>query len=230
MGQFLAHVSQLSEDESEVDLDVFNPNHYDKCVDETNLKIRGQQRIIMSQELCQKILDYSRHEISGWIRRGVGPSSVCRDELLPIQIHLSWILQRNVLKWSTRLVYNEMTKLHPGYFPNYDVPDHEEDPMSSSIMCHNGDDIDIGGPSDWKLTVLMSREFYRVIMKWHEEKLKYWYRCNQTVPIWNFENQNECIIRISLSWILQTDALGWNVDKIHQETGKLFPNVRFLKF
>ena len=81
-----------------MDLDIFNPNHYDKCVDETNLKIRGQQRVIMSQELHQKILDYSHFEISGWIRRGVGPSSVRRDELLPIQIHLSWILQRNVLQ------------------------------------------------------------------------------------------------------------------------------------
>ena len=41
------------------------------------------------------------------------------------------------------------------------------------IIHHNGDDINIGGPSDWKLTVLMSGEFYRVITKWYEEKLKY---------------------------------------------------------
>ena len=230
MGQFLTHASQLSEDESEGDLDVFNPNHYDKCVDETHLKIRGQQRVIMSQDLHQKIVDYSHHEISAWIRRGVGPSSVTRDELLPIQIHLSWILQRNVLQWSQRLVYNEMTKLHPGYFPIYDVSDHEEEmSMSSSIMYHDGDDIDIRGPSDWKLTVLMSGEFYRVIMKWYKLTLKHWYRCNETVPTWNFENQKEYIIRISLSWVLQTDTLGWDVQKIHHETGKLFPNVRFLK-
>ena len=126
--------------------------------------------------------------------------------------------------------YNEMTKLHPGYFPTYDVPDHEEDPMSPSIVHHNGEDIDIEGPSDWKLTVLMSGDFYRAATKLYEEKLKHWYRCNQTVPVWNFENQDEYIIRISLSWVLQTDTLGWNVKKIHQETGKLFPNVRFLKF
>jgi hypothetical protein len=230
MGQFLTHTSQLSEDESpEEDYDIFNPNHYDKCVFETDLEIQGQQRVIMSQELYQKILNYSHHEISNWIRRGVGPSSVRRDELLPIQIHLSWILERNILKWSTRLVYNEMTKLHPDYFPKYDVPVHEEDPKSSSIINHDEDNVYIGGPSDWKLTVLMSSEFYRVIMKWYEEKLKHWYRCNQTVPTWNFENQKRSIIRISLSWVLQTDTLGWNVEKIHQETGKLFPNVRFLK-
>ena len=122
-----------------------------------------------------------------------------------------------------------MTKLHPGYFPIYDVSEQEEDPIPSSITCHNGDDVYIGGPSDWKFTVLMSGEFYRITTEWHEETLKHWYRCNQTVPTWNFENQNNYIIRISLSWILQTETLTWNVDKIHQETGKLFPNVRFLK-
>ena len=230
MGQFLTHASQLSDDESEIDLDVFNPNHYDKCVDETNLKIRGQQRVIMPQELYRKILNYSQYEVSNWIRRGVGPSSVTRDEFLPIQIHLSWILQRNVLEWPKRLLYNEMTKLHPGYFPIYDVPQHEEEiPMSSSIMYHDGDNIYIRGPSDLNFTVLMSGKFYRVIMRWYEQTLKHWYRCNQTVPTWNFEGQNQYIIRVSLSWILQTDALGWDVKKIHQETGKLFPNVRFLK-
>ena len=97
------------------------------------------------------------------------------------------------------------------------------------ITRHDGDDIDIRGPSDWKLTVLMSGKFYRVIMKWYEETLKHWYRCNQEVPKWNFEHQNEYIIRVSLSWILQTDTLSWKVEKIHHETGKLFPNVRFLK-
>ena len=64
------------------------------------------------------------------------------------------------------LVYNEMTKLHPDYFPIYDVSEHEEEmSMSSSIMHHDGDDIDIREPSDWKLIVLMSGEFYHVIMK-----------------------------------------------------------------
>jgi len=229
MGQFLTHASQLSDDESEGDLDVFNPSHYDKCVCEHTLEIQGKQRVIMSQELYQKILDHSHHEISKWIRWGVGPSSVTRDELLPIQIHLSWILQRNVLQWSKRLVYNEITKLHPGYFPIYDVPKHEETPMSSSIVCHDGDDVDITGSSDWNFTVLMSGKFYRVIMNWYEQTLKHWYRCNETVPTWNFENHDTHIIRISLSWIVQTDTLEWNVQKIHQETGKLFPNVRFLK-
>ena len=230
MGQFLTQASQLSDDEFEDDLDVFNPNHYDKCVYENNLEIQGHKWVIMSQGLHQKILDYSHYEISNWIRRGVGPSSTRKDELLPIRIHLSWILQHNVLNWSTRLVYNEMSKLHPGYFPIYDVPKCEEEvPTSWSITRHDGDDIDIRGPSDWKLTVLMSGKFYRVIMKWYEETLKHWYRCNQEVPKWNFEHQNEYIIRVSLSWILQTDTLSWKVEKIHHETGKLFPNVRFLK-
>ena len=209
MGQLLTHVSQLSEDESEVYLDIFNPNHYDKCIDENNWKTHGKQRVIMSQELYEKLLNYSHHEISSWIRRGMGPSSVTRDELLPIQIHLSWILQRNVLQWSKRLVYNEMTKLHPGYFHMYDVPEHEEDTsMSSSITHHDGDDIDIRGSSDWKFTVLMSSEFYRVVMKWYEETLKHWYRCNEMVPKWNFENHDTFIIRVSLSWIIQTETLG----------------------
>ena len=121
--------------------------------------------------------------------------------------------------------------LHRHSISHGHVQEHEEDmSMSSSITTHHdGDDIDIRGSSDWKFTVLMSDEFYRVIMKWHEETLKHWYRCNEMVPKWNFENQNTSIIRVSLSWILQTDTLGWNIDKIHQETGKLFPNVRFLK-
>ena len=227
MGQFITHVSQLSQDESDQDLDVFNPLHYDKCVYEKNLIIRGQ-RVIMSQELYQMILDYSHHETSKWIRRGVGPSSTRLVELVPIKIHLSWILQRNTLDWSVRRLYNEMTKLHPGYFPVYDVTVCEEQTPIPS-MYDNQDNVYIRGPSEWKFTVLMSGVFYNVVTKWCEETLKHWYRCNETVPMWKFENQKEYIIRVSSSWILQTDTLGWNVEKIHQETGKLFPNVRFLK-
>ena len=80
MGQFITHLFPHSEDESEGDvLDVYNPNHYDKCVYEKNLMIRGH-RIIMSQELYQKILDYSDHEIHKWVNHGVGPSSIRQSQ------------------------------------------------------------------------------------------------------------------------------------------------------
>ena len=227
MGQLLTHASQLDEDESVGEFDIYNPNHYDKCVYEKDLETRGF-RVIMSQELYQKILDYSHHEISNWVHRRIGPSSTRRVELVPITIHLSWILQRNTLDWAVRRLYNEMTKLHPGFFPVYDVPVLKEKTPIPSIY-DNQDNIYIRGPSEYNLTVLMSGDFYHVILKWYEETLKHWYRCNQTVPIWNFENQDKYIIRVSLSWILETDTMNWKVEKIHQETGKLFPNVRFLK-